>query len=164
MNAFEAAYSDELTKCAGIPAGEAESLLSSAGKGLGKLFDPGLEAGKSWGYSLKLHPGAGNLTKAFHYGVTPALLGANVYSDVKAIRRATNTTTDDLVDSGLSPAEAVRAQREIRGAAIGRAVGDALGWSVYPLSLANPVLHHGVQLGANLGLPTLGEQLGKRIA
>jgi hypothetical protein len=156
---FEGACLTELTKQAALVMPEE---ISEAGRGIMKLLKP--TAGEpAFKYTLKLHPGAKTWEKVIHYGAAP-LLAANAALDVKAVREAYSVTPEELQGVGLSPTEALAAQRQIRGAAVGRTAGDAAAWAVYPASFATPLLHHAVTLGSNFALPPLGAHIGKSLA
>lgn len=158
---------DELERVAPAAAKALSSEYRPGSGAISRLFQkmtPSLPAGKSLHYSLKAPEGAGTFGKAMHYVVQPALLGANVSSDIKEINEARKATPEQVMAMGLNRAEAEEVLRKARGATYGRAVGDAVSWGLYPASARHPLAHYGGVVGAGIAAPYAGSYLGKKFS
>lgn len=150
---------------------EAESgaIARAAGPGTGlsgvlSHLSPQVRPGRAWQYSLKAPEGSGPVMKLMHYGVQPAMLGKTISDTAGNIRELRSITPEHLVRAGLSPVEAEKVYRKARGRVLGHAAGDAASWALYPLSIANPVLHYPLVGAGSVFSPRLGEMMGRQLA
>jgi hypothetical protein len=130
---------------------------------LGNL-SPEVENGRQLRYSLKLPHGAGTVAKVMHYGVQPLILGKNIVDVAHSVGDLKKISPDKLIAAGIEPNEAERLYREAKGSVVGKAVGDAAAWSLYPLSIKNTMLHYPIVAGGAMAAPRMGEYLGKQLS
>lgn len=148
----------------------AKSVLSSGarvGANIGGL--PGLlhsispemhVPGSAVQYSLKLPSSAGTLMKVVHFGVQPALLAKGVADTVENVKGLSTVKPENLRAVGISSEDAEKIYSRAKARVYGRAAGDAASWALYPLAIANPMLHYPAVLGGSIAAPHIGEAAG----